>query len=139
MRDGISGLKIVNALGYAATTGARTGAIIDTQGFDEATIVVQVGAVTTANATNNFTVDLYHGDLASGTDGTTVGASERIGDAYVVDDTTDADKTIAFGYRGNKRYIHVVATEDGTASVILGATALLGKASRQPAAGADLN
>ncbi len=139
MRDGIAGVKITNALGYAATTGERTGAVIDTRGYDAATVVVQIGTVTTANATNYFTVDLYHGDLASGTDGTSVGSGDRIGAAYVVDGTTNADKTIAFGYLGNKRYIHVKVTEQGTASVIAGATAVLGHASIQPADGADLN
>jgi hypothetical protein len=139
MRDGINGSKIINALGYAATTADRTGAVIDVRGFDQATLVAQVGTVTTASATHKVTVDIYHGDLASGTDGTSVGASDRIGAATDVDDTTDADKTIAFGYLGNKRYIHLKVTETGTASVILGGTAVLSKASQAPAAGPDLN
>jgi hypothetical protein len=139
MRDGINSKKIINALGYAATTGDRTGEVIDVRGYDAATITAQVGTVTTASATHKFTLDLYHGDLASGTDGTSVGASERIGLATDVDDTTDADKTVAFGYLGNKRYIHLKVTETGTASVLLGATAVLEKAARLPEAGADLN
>lgn len=139
MRDGINSKKFIEALGYAATTATRTGDVIDVRGYDAATIVAQVGTVTTASATHKFTLDLYHGDLASGTDGTSVGASERIGLAVDVDDTTDADKTVAFGYLGNKRYIHIVATETGTASVVLGATAVLELGAQQPDAGADLN
>lgn len=139
MRDGVNGHKIVNALGYAATTGTRTGEIIDVRGYDQATMLVQVGTVTTADATNKFTVDLYHGDLASGTDGTSVDSGDRIGAAFDIDASGDADKTAAFGYLGDKRYIHVKVTESGTASVLMGATAILGKGAQQPSAGPDLN
>jgi hypothetical protein len=139
MRDPINGSTIINALGYAATTGDRTGAVIDVRGYDKVALVAQVGTVTTASATNKFTVDIYHGDLASGTDGTTVSAADRIGAATDVDDTTDADKTIAFGYLGNKRYVHLKVTETGTASVLLGGTAVLSAKNQQPAAGPDLN
>lgn len=139
MRDGINGHKIVNALGYAATTGNRTGEVIDVRGFDKATLVVQVGTVTTADATNKFTVDMYEGDLASGTDGTSVGAADRIGAAFDIDASGDADKTGAFSYLGKKRYIHLKVTESGTASAIIGGTAILGEAAQQPSVGPDLN
>lgn len=139
MRDGINGYKTIGVLDPAATTANRTGDVVDVQGYDSATIVVQVGTVTTADATNYFTFDLYHGDLASGTDGTSVDAAERINAAFAVNDTSDAGKTVAFGYLGNKRYIHVVCTETATGSIISGAMAVLGYAAQQPAAGAELN
>jgi hypothetical protein len=139
MRDNVNSFKIVNALGYAARTATVSGEVIDVQGYDKATIVVQVGTVTTADATNKFAIDLYHGDLASGTDATTVPAAQRIGSAFDIDASGDADKTGAFGYLGNKRYIRLQATESGTASVVFGATALLGAGAQQPSQAADLN
>lgn len=139
MRDGINSKKIVNALGYAATTASRTGEVIDVRGFDEATFVVQVGTVTTADATNKFAVSLYHGDLASGTDGTTVSSGDLVGAAFDIDASGDADKTGAFGYLGNKRYVKVMVVESGTASAIIGATAVLAKGAQQPSVGPDLN
>lgn len=139
MRDTVKGFTYQNALDFAASTASRDGEVIDVRGYDSATIVVKLGTVTTGSATNHFTYDLYHGDLASGTDGTAVGASERIGAAYDVDTTTVGDSTIAFGYLGNKRYIKVVETETGTASISAGAIAILGHAAQQPAGGADLN
>jgi hypothetical protein len=139
MRDGINGKTIISAVDNGAKTATTTGTVIDVRGYDEANFVVQVGTVTTADATNKFTIDLYEGDLASGTDGTSVAAGDRIGAAVDIDGTGDAQKTIAFGYLGKKRYVHVKATEAGTASVIFGATAILGQGAQQPSAGPDLN
>lgn len=139
MRDLVSSFTFKNALDFAASTGSRDGEVIDVQGYDSATIVVHLGTVTTGSATNHFTYDLYHGDLASGTDATTVPAGERIGAAVDVDTTTVSNQTIAFGYLGNKRYIKVVESETGTASIEAGAVAILGHGAQQPSGGADLN
>lgn len=139
MRDLVNGFSFSNALPFASSTASRDGSVIDVRGYGAASVVVTLGAVTTASATHYFSYDLYHGDLASGTDGTTVPASERIGAAYNVQATTDAGNTIAFGYLGNKRYIKVVETETGTAQILAGATAVLGAKAQQPADGADLN
>lgn len=132
MRDLVNGVAFRAALPYASSTADRTGSVIDLQGYDAATIVVNIGAVTTGSTTNYFTYDLFHGDQANLSDGVTVPAAERIGAAVAVNSTSFADKpAAAFGYLGNKRYIQVRETETGTAQIIAGATAVLGYANRQ--------
>lgn len=132
--------KVVNALNQAATlTGTTAGNIIDMQGFGSATIVVQVGTATTADADNYFTVSLTHSD-ASNMDGEEAVSATNglVGANLVINATTDANKVNKIGYNGIKRYIRLAATETGTASVQIAAVALLGHPNFQPVSNTDI-
>lgn len=140
MNAAFSGAKPVNALNQAATlTQTTVGNVIDMQGYGEAVIVLHVGTSTTADASNYFTVSLTHSDASDMTGEEAVTeAKGLLGANLVVNATADANKVAKIGYAGTKRYIRLAATETGTASVQLAATALLLRGAQQPVANADL-
>lgn len=135
------GRKIVNALNQAATlTATGAGNIIDRQGYGLVDVAVQVGTSTTADGSNYFTVSLEAGDVAdmlSATEAVTA-ANGLVGANLVVNATTDANKVNHIGYNGIKRYVRLVYTETGTASVQLAAVAILSEAAQAPVSNADI-
>lgn len=139
MRDQFHNLKAAKALTVQAYTGDTDGDTIDLQGFDSCTFVVHVGSVTTADASNTFSFIVQHGDLSDASDMAAVAAADLLGDALVIDATTDENKIGMIGYIGKKRYVRLKADETGTASSTFGASVLLGRPSMAPTGDSGLN
>jgi hypothetical protein len=135
--NGFHDHKIENALNQAATLTASTnGNTIDRQGYELAEFAVQVGTATTADGSNYFTLSLEHGDASNMSDAAAVTSSDGlVGANLVVNNTADANLVNHIGYNGIKRYVRLVATETGTASVQICATCIL----QQPARAAVTN
>jgi hypothetical protein len=132
--------KIANALNQAATLTATTnGNTIDRAGYGQVDFNVQVGTSTTADADNLFTVSLEHSDASDMDPAEAVTAANGLlGANLVINATGDANKVNHIGYNGIKRYVRLVATETGTASVQICATAVLSEPAQQPVANADI-
>lgn len=127
MRDALNQIKATSAFNYASNTATANGTnIIDMQGFDACTFIIQLATVTTADASNFFTFTLQAGDAANLSDGATVtAATGLLGSNLVINDTTPLSNDIGMmGYVGNKRYVRLVATETGTASAAWSAVAV---------------
>ena len=123
-------IKPTKALNSAQITATATGDVIDTQGYESVTIVVQTAAVSTADGSNYFTAALYEDDAVGM--GTEALATTIIGTAPVINATTKANTVFAFGYNGNKRYIRLKMVETGTADAVVGAVAILGDPHNAP-------
>jgi hypothetical protein len=65
MRDSLNQTKVTSAFNYADRSATANGTnIIDMQGFDACTFVVQVAGVTTADGSNYFTLTIQAGDAS---------------------------------------------------------------------------
>jgi hypothetical protein len=126
MRDSLNQTKVTSAFNYADRSASANGTnIIDMQGFDACTFVLQVATVTTADASNYFTLTLQHGDDSALSDGATVtAATGLLGSNIAIDATGDSNKVGMLGYSGGKRYVRMVATETGTAVAAFSAVAV---------------
>lgn len=127
MRDSLNQIKATSAFDYASRTATANGTnIIDMQGFDSCSFVVQLATVTTADASNYFTFTLQAGDASDLSDGATVtAATGLLGSNLVINDAL-SNKVGIMGYAGGKRYVRMVATETGTASAAFSAVAVQG-------------
>jgi hypothetical protein len=134
------GRKIENAMNQAATLTATTnGNTIDRQGYGLADFVVQVGTSTTADGSNYFTISLEHGDASNMSDAAAVTATTGlVGANLVINATADANLVNHLGYNGIKRYVRMVATETGTASVQIAGVCVLSEAARQAVSNASI-
>lgn len=142
MQELADNIKAVVALDYAAAVAATAaGTTIDTQGFSKITFLVHLHKVTTADATNYFTVTVKEGDASNLSDGVAVSSASP--SRYVGADPADrlindagADNTIMrIGVRtGTKRYMGLVLTATGTVSVDCSGMAILGGPRHAPVA-----
>ena len=134
MRERLTAKKVSKAFAYASRTATGNGEIIDTRGYGALTFIVQLATVTTADASNYFTLTLQAGDDSGLSDGATVtAATGLIGSNLVINDsTTQSDFIGMMGYSGGKRYVRLVATETGTASAAFSAVAVQELAHIQP-------
>lgn len=131
MRDFISKFKATLGFKPVVLTNvdtAQVSAIIDRQGFDSVTFLIQYGDLTDADATIAITMD--HGEAANLSDAVAVTAAEDLlgtlagaGAAAATDD----NKVVKVGYRGSKRYVRLTATPTGNNAGAIGisCTALL--------------
>lgn len=131
------------AVDYAQLTADKTGdVVIDTQGYDDFFVVVHAHAVTTADASNYFTVKVMEGaasdlsDAAAIADGSGTAPTRYFGESpsdRKIDATAQADTFVVFGVRvGTKRYMRVDLDETGTADATVSAVAILGKPKTAP-------
>ena len=104
--------------------GAKTGdAIVDTQGFERALIVIQSGALTV-----DMPFQLMEGDASNLSDAAAVADADLNGSEPTLLEATDNEIAV-FEYIGTKRYLRVdTTTGTGLASVSI----LLFKARHQP-------
>lgn len=103
---------------YSATK--NDGTVIDLQGCDSATAVVNTGAIVGAG---DFTPSLVVGDASNLSDGAAATGDDLIGSWP----TILAENTVyTVGYRGTKRYARVVLTKNGGTSIAAGALIVKG-------------
>lgn len=127
--DSYNQMAVRNALNTAAITTNTTtnGVIIDTQGFNALTFLLNIGARTDGT----FAVNLQHGDASNMSDASTPAADDILGAISL-----NAAQTYGkIGYVGNKRYVRLqVVSTSVTSGATVGATALLGRPSMGPTA-----
>lgn len=106
---------------------------VDLQGWDAVDFLVDYGDVTAAGGSNNFVITLQEKDTVPGTIAgyTAVAAADRTGAFTQLENGVTSGNSVV-GYKGSARYVHVLITETGTASAVIGVTAILRKFSRQP-------
>jgi len=103
-------------LALSATLSGATPAAgdwIDMQGFEALTFVVSTGTVTDAGDANGFSFEIQEGDTTAASGATAVADADLIGLESALTVTADTDDNVlvgSIGYRGEKRYVRVVAT-----------------------------
>lgn len=108
----------------ATVTATTTSAAYDTKDgvLSDFAIIVNIGAVATADATNYFTFKVQESD-----DNSTykdIDSSFYVASNWdlKINATAEANAVQVFGIKSDKRYLKVVATETGTASAIFSVT-----------------
>src|SRR6056297_2820914 len=103
-------------LALSATLSGTTkaeGDWIDMQGWEGLTFSVSTGTVTDAGTTAGFSFQVEEGDTTADAEATAVADADLIGleSALTVTDDTDDNVLVgSIGYRGEMRYVRVVAT-----------------------------
>jgi hypothetical protein len=111
---------------------AQVGAIIDKQGYDSLTYVIETGVLADADAT--FATLLEESDASNMAGATTVQAKDLVGTLALASFDFSADgKVLKVGYIGSKRYTRLTITPaNNTGAAPLAAIALLGHPALQP-------
>lgn len=94
-------------------TTPAAGAWIDMQGWEALTFSVSTGTVTDAGTASGFAFEVQEGDDTTSAGATAVADADLIGlesALTVTDDAADNTFVGTVGYRGEKRYVRVVAT-----------------------------
>lgn len=115
-------IVVDQSIAPAAHTADSTGASVDLQGFQSATVLIDFGLYT--DGTHTFTVE--ESDV-TGSGFTAVADADLIGTEPVIDDAAEDNTTHTIGYIGQKRFIRVTAT-DGTTTTgaVYGASVIKG-------------
>lgn len=109
--------RVISAVSVADNT-AQVGQIIDHQGAESVTYILDVGSVADADAT--FTVLLEEGNDASLSDAAAVADADLIGTEALAGFQFDSDnKVFKLGYKGAKRYSRMTVTPANNASAAL--------------------
>jgi hypothetical protein len=139
----LQAIKVVNITPPAAavTAGSFTTAVVDTKGFDYATVVCHFGAIGAGGVT---ALKLEHSDESSANFGDITGANFSGGKGPKGEDLAlpvDADDNKLFMFqvdmRGKKRYLNLIATA-GAQAVFMSAHAVLSRADVAPVASTAL-
>jgi len=116
------GLSIIGADHTATATGEE----IDLLGITDVMVLISVGNVAIADASNLFTFTVTECATSGGTfvaAGTTQYSTSDSWDR-IINATTEEEDIYAFNFFPTKRYIKVVATETGTAQAIFSANVI---------------
>lgn len=130
-------------LALSATLSGATPAAgdwIDMQGFEALTFVVSTGTVTDAGTASGFSFEIQESDTTAAADATAVADADLIGlesALTVTSDTADNDLIGSIGYRGEKRYVRVVATGTTGTNAVVSVIAVKGYRSIQGTASID--
>lgn len=120
----------------AATTDntAWVGQIIDIQGYDSLTYLIETGSLADADAT--FTVLLEESDASDMSGAAAVADVDLLGTEALASFTfADDNKCFKLGYVGNKRYTRLTVTPaNNSGNAFVAAIALLGHPAQRPTA-----
>ena len=140
-RDLVHNVKQISALDAATIAATTNGLVVDTQGFESLTFLLNIGAFTFSGI-NNLTIKVQEGDQSDGSDMADIASGDYL-DGYneagaIWDKLLNAAGEDGQAYRigvrmSQKRYRRLVITEAGTVSVIMSATAVLGHPHHAPA------
>ncbi len=130
--------RVISPVSGAADNTAQVGQIIDHQGYDAATYVLNIGSVADADAT--FTVLLEEGDQANLSDAAAVADIDMISQLRGTAPETaagfqfDSDNQVRkLGYVGGKRYTRLTITPtNNTGAWLISAVCILEEAAREP-------
>lgn len=120
MRDMHSDIEVADLLPVASRTADNTPAAVDLQGYNSAEIILSIGVGgITFDATDKIEYKLTHSDDDSVY--TAVGAADMLGvtpgTGGIIKSLVAAHAAAAnyrYGYRGNKRYLKLLADHSGT-------------------------
>lgn len=138
MKDLMNLITPVPVIAPALNTNADTaivGAIVDRDGYESVTYVINTGTLTDANAT--FAVLLEEGDAANLSDAAAVADIDLLGTEVLAGFTFAADGVCRkLGYIGSKQYTRLTVTPTGNNSgdAPIGAVCLLGHPHAAPTA-----
>ena len=131
MLNAITVKKVIAPISGAASDAAIVGAIIDHQGYESATYIIETGVISDSDAT--FTVLLEEGDDSTLSDNTSVADADMISQGANAPETDAAFATAddgevrTLGYRGTKRYTRLTLTPAvNTGAWLIGAVCVLG-------------
>lgn len=140
MRDQANHIQVKRVISSTrvADDTAQVGQIIDRQGYESLTYLINIGTLADANAT--FAVLLEEGDAANLSDAAavadadmisqTVGTAPETAAAFQFDDDNEVRK---LGYIGAKRYTRLTITPSGNGGdADIGAVALLSRPEQMP-------
>jgi hypothetical protein len=135
MRDLINNINPKRALSAVASAGDNTplvSQIIDVQGYDSLSFIIDIGAVPDSDAT--FAVTMDEGDASNLSGSNAVASGDLIGTLALAGFQFDSDNTLRkIGYRGTKRYVRLTITPSANASATLvSVIAILGHPSIRP-------
>lgn len=140
MRDNMHSLTFARVISPVVVSDntAQVGQIIDRQGCDSLTYVINTGTLADVDAT--FAVTLQEGDIANLSDAGTVADVDMISGTRGTAPLTAAaftfasdDAVIRLGYIGNKRYTRLTITPSAnTGSAPISAIAVKGHLSSRP-------
>ena len=116
------GLSIIGADITATTTGEA----IDLTGITDVMVLISVGNVAIADASNLFTFTVTECATAAGTYVAADASQYDTSDSWdrIINATTEEETIYAFNFFPTSRYMRVVATETGTFNGIIGAVVL---------------
>lgn len=130
--DSAQNMAVSAAVNTATISSSTTtaGNIIDTQGYNSLTFILNVGARTDGT----YTISLEHGDAANLSDTAAVTGTDLVG--TVAGSAVAAAQTQKkLGYVGNKRYVRASIVSTGvTSGATVGALAVLGRPNVGPVA-----
>lgn len=130
--DSAQNMAVSTAVNTGAISSSTTtaGAIIDTQGYNSLTFVMNVGARTDGT----YTLSIEHGDNSALSDTSTPDATDLVGTAAGTA-ISAAQSQKKLGYVGNKRYVRVnIVSTSVTTGATAGALAILGRPAVGPIA-----
>lgn len=110
----------------------QVGAIIDQQGFDSVTYIIQTGVLADPDAT--FAVTLTEGAQANMSDAAPVSPTDLLGGTTLASFNYAADgKALKLGYIGAKRFTQLTITPTGNSGAApISAMAIMGSATFGP-------
>lgn len=113
---------------------------MDMQGFEALTFIVSTGTVTDAGDASGFSFEIQESDTTAASAATAVADADLIGLESALTVTADGDDDVlvgSIGYRGEKRYVRVVATGTTGTNAAVTVIAVKGYASDQGTATID--
>lgn len=102
-------------------------AIIDLQGANSATLIINTGAIA---GSGDYTVSLRHGDASDLSGDAAAGASDLLGSLPA---SLAENSVYTVGYIGGKRYVRAVITKNSGTSIAAGAVIVRGNLNNAPA------
>lgn len=134
-REMVYDVKAVNVIHPALVKADATGVAVDTQGFDSVTLIASVGKMDAASASTDK-IDIQVKESDDKVTWADVDSEDLLGEAIALDNADKEEAAYKLGYRGNKRYVNVVAKVTGTLATgtQLGVIAMLGHAHAKPVA-----
>lgn len=134
MRDMHNNISVLHAItpqavGTSGIAGGKLSGVLDRRGFESVEFIYSSGA--SASVADTITPVIYEGTTTGGSF-TSVADADLLGAETAL--TLTAAKSGRVGYNGNKRYLKIRLYGTGTATAVVGAVAVLGKASQAPIA-----
>ncbi|MCO6178821.1 hypothetical protein [Ciceribacter sp. RN22] len=128
MRDIAHNIAAVQAIAPDVLAATTMGAALDLLGYGSAAFVVNTGAIVGAG---DFTAKVQESDTTTSGDFTDVDAGLLHG---ALPASLAANSVVKVGYRGFKRYVRLVITQNSGTSIAAGAVLVKGSAAERPVA-----
>jgi hypothetical protein len=127
MFDQKSDLNFTRAANLTVGNNVQNSALIDMKGWSALTVLVEAETITAAGAGITFKLQHSNSTVAGTFEDCT--AAEVIGAASAVTVDADDDKLMGtIGYRGNRRYVRLVATGGASTNGVVHAVFVRGRA-----------